>query len=409
MDGHFRNTNVRTDIVIIGAGPAGLSFALLFANTPINVVVIDKQTQEQLSNFEPDGRDIALTHFSKQLLDEMGVWNRIPNAFISPINEAKVLDGNSEYAMHFNQTKKLTVDALGYLVANHTLKEAIYKQSEITANITKIVNETVKFITSNDKSISVILSNNEKIEASLVVAADGRFSTARSYFGIAAQQYDFNQNAIVCKMQHEKSHNRIAYECFCYGGTLAVLPLVGKVSSIVITVPKNTSELITRFSEEEFNQYVEKRFKNKLGKMILIGKRHQYPLIAVYANHFVSHRFALLGDAAVGMHPVTAHGFNLGLIGQNTLSTLIKSAYMKKIDIGNSTLLEKYHTRHHRVCRPLYLGTNAIVRLFTNDAFVPKIVRKIALRAGNNFYPLKKIIIKNLTQIKSTDNQREFR
>lgn len=400
---------MKTDIVIIGAGPAGLSFALSFANTSINVVVIDKQTQEQLSHFKPDGRDIALTHFSKQVLDEMGVWNRIPEAFISPINAAKVLDGDSEYAMHFNQTKKLTVNALGYLVANHALKEAIYKQSEMTTNIKKIANETVKFIGANDRSASVILSNDEKIEASLVVAADGRFSTARSYFGITAQQYDFNQNAIVCKMQHEKPHNHIAYECFCYGGTLAVLPLVGNVSSIVITVPTNTSELITHYSEEEFNQYVEKRFKNKLGKMTLIEKRHQYPLIAVYANHFVSHRFALLGDAAVGMHPVTAHGFNLGLMGQNTLSTLIKSAHRKGTDIGDSTVLEKYHTRHHRVCRPLYLGTNAIVRLFTNDTFVPKIVRKIALRIGNNCYPLKKIITKHLTQIKSTGNQRAFK
>jgi 2-polyprenyl-6-methoxyphenol hydroxylase-like FAD-dependent oxidoreductase len=96
-------------------------------------------------------------------------------------------------------------------------------------------------------------------------------------------------------------------------------------------------------------------------------------------------------------------------MGQNTLSTLIKSARKKGMDIGDSTLLEKYHTHHHRACRPLYLGTNAIVRLFTNDTFVPKIVRKIALRVGNNFYPLKRIITKHLTQIKSTVNQRAFK
>ena len=34
-----------------------------------------------------------------------------------------------------------------------------------------------------------------------------------------------------------------------------------------------------------------------------------------YANTFVKHRFALIGDAAVGMHPVTAHGFNFRVIG----------------------------------------------------------------------------------------------
>lgn len=399
---------IKTDIVIIGAGPAGLSFALSLANTPINVVLIDKQSPEQLSHFEPDGRDIALTHFSKHLLEEMGVWHRIPQTFISPIHEAKVFDGDSEYALHFHNTKTSDANALGYLVSNHALKEAIYKESETATNLTKILNQTVKFIGTNDKCATVILSDDQKIEASLIVAADGRFSEARSYAGITAQEYHFQQNAIVCKMAHEKPHNNIAHECFYYGGTLAVLPLVGNVSSIVITVPTDKSKFITGYSEEQFNHYVETRFKHKLGKMTLIGKRHQYPLIAVYANRFVSNRFALLGDAAVGMHPVTAHGFNLGLKGQHTLATLIKTAYKNGTDIGSAALLEKYHVSHHRACRPLYLGTNAIVRLFTNDSFVPKIVRKIVLRIGNNFSPFKKIITRQLTRVESAAKRSAF-
>ena len=47
--------------------------------------------------------------------------------------------------------------------------------------------------------------------------------------------------------------------------------------------------------------------------MELVGKRYSYPMVTTYAKKFISDRFALIGDAAVGMHPVTAHGFNLGL------------------------------------------------------------------------------------------------
>jgi 2-polyprenyl-6-methoxyphenol hydroxylase-like FAD-dependent oxidoreductase len=78
-------------------------------------------------------------------------------------------------------------------------------------------------------------------------------------------------------------------------------------------------------SKAAFNEDIQKRFDNRLGKMDLIGKRFPYPLVAVHANRFVTKRFALIGDAAVGMHPVTAHGFNLGLRGQNTLAK--KSAW----------------------------------------------------------------------------------
>jgi hypothetical protein len=48
--------------------------------------------------------------------------------------------------------------------------------------------------------------------------------------------------------------------------------------------------------------------------MELTSTRHLYPLAATYARRFVGLRDALIGDSAVGMHPVTAHGFNLGLL-----------------------------------------------------------------------------------------------
>ena len=74
--------------------------------------------------------------------------------------------------------------------------------------------------------------------------------------------------------------------------------------------------------------------------MKLLSKRHLYPLVGVFADRFVANRFALIGDAAVGMHPVTAHGFNLGLRGQNTLSLQIKFALKRKLDFGSLKILK---------------------------------------------------------------------
>ena len=90
-------------------------------------------------------------------------------------------------------------------------------------------------------------------------------------------------------------------------------------------------------------------FENRLGKMKLVGKRYPYPLVAVHADKFATTRFALIGDAAVGMHPVTAHGFNLGLRGQATLAKEIKSAMSQGRDIGTLEVLEKYQSKHMQV------------------------------------------------------------
>ena len=133
--------------------------------------------------------------------------------------------------------------------------------------------------------------------------------------------------------------------------------------------------------------------------MTLLNKRYQYSLVGVFADQFVANRFALIGDAAVGMHPVTAHGFNLGLRVQNTLSLQIKFALEHGLDIGLLQTLETYQLKHRRASRPLYLGTNAIVKLYTDDSLLAKITRKIMLRIGNNFIPAKKKILNQLTEI----------
>jgi len=389
---------MKKDIIIIGGGPAGLSLARSLAKTNLNILIIEKQSIQQLAFSAYDGREIALTHFSKKILEELGVWNRIPTNKISLIKEAKVFDGNSSYALHFDR-RKIQKNALGYLISNHLIRRALYKEIITKPNIKIISNVSVVNVSTNDAYASVTLSSNKKINAPLIVAADSRHSQIRKIMGISAKMEDFGRVAIVCRMKHKKHHKNIAYECFNYGETLAVLPLEKNVSSIILTIPNAKSAKMMNINKNEFNSYITNKFENKLGKMQLLDKRYLYPLVGVFAEEFIGCRFALIGDAAVGMHPVTAHGFNLGLRGQNTLALQIQSALMYGLDIGSQIILEKYQLKHRRACKPLYLGTNAIVKLYTDDSFISKILRKTVLRIGNNFIPAKQIILNQLTEV----------
>ena len=390
--------NVKRDIVIIGGGPAGLSLACSLADTSLKITIIEKQSVKYLSSPSYDGREIALTHFSKKILEDLGVWKRIPPNPISPIKEAKVLDGNSSYVLHFD-SHKVHKEALGYLVSNHLIKKALYEKVITRPNIEVITNTSVVEVNSRKQYATVKTSDKKTIRAPLIVAADSRFSQTRENMGISASINDFERVAIVCRMQHEKRHHNIAYECFHYGETLAVLPLMKNASSIIMTIPAEKSEILMNMNKKKFNTCVANKFKNKFGKMKLLNKRYSYPLVGVYADRFVANRFALIGDAAVGMHPVTAHGFNLGLRGQNTLSLQIKFALKRKLDFGLQNILEKYEMKHRRASKPLYLGTNAIVKLYTGDSLFSKIARKAMLRIGNNFTPVKNKIINQLTEI----------
>jgi 2-polyprenyl-6-methoxyphenol hydroxylase-like FAD-dependent oxidoreductase len=86
--------------------------------------------------------------------------------------------------------------------------------------------------------------------------------------------------------------------------------------------------------------------------MTLASTRHAYPLVAVYPRRLTAPRFACVGDAAVGMHPVTAHGFNFGLLGTDALARGVLSAHAAHRDVASNALLRAYEQTHRRATRP---------------------------------------------------------
>ena len=388
---------MKYDIAVIGAGPAGLSFVQALSDTSLKIAVIEKQSSKVLSMHPDDGREIALTHHSKKILVNLGIWEVIDKEIISLIKEAKVLNGTSPYSLHFNHQDTIE-NTLGYLVPNNMIRAAAYKKVKESSNIKVMSNVVVESFTTDINSVKLQLSNQKTLDADLLIAADGRLTNTRRQMGIPTETKDFGKTCIVCKMKHNKPHNHLAYECFHYGRTLAVLPMAGNYSSIVITISSKKAESIMQMDDQDFNQDIASRFNHRFGEMQLEGERHAYPLIAVHANYFHSTRFALIGDASVGMHPVTAHGFNLGLKGAQILADLIKDALSRNLDIASENVLKQYNQKHQRNTRPLYHGTNLMVDLFNSEKISAKVLRRTALRFGNNFRPIKKIIMNQLTE-----------
>ncbi len=386
------------DVTIVGAGPVGLSFARALSDTSLNIAIIDRQTSKSLANPPEDGREIALTHLSKKILTSFGIWQEIDQNGISLIKEAKVINGASPYSLHFNH-QDTSENTLGHLIPNRLIRAAAYKVAKESKAIKIITGVGVDSFNIDANKAEIKLSNKEIIHCSLMIAADGRLSSSRRSMGIPSEVKDFGKTVIVCKMEHEKPHSNIAYECFHYGRTLAVLPMVGNYSSIVITISSDQADAIMKMKDQTFNEDIQTRFNSRLGGMMIVGKKYSYPLFASHASHFHANRFALIGDASVGMHPVTAHGFNLGLRGSKTLATVIEEALSNKLDFASVEILSKYNQKHQRSTRPLYYGTNLLVDLYNSERLTAKVLRRLALRFGNNFWPVKKFIMGQLTEV----------
>lgn len=387
---------MQIDIAIVGAGPAGLTLARSLRGSGLHIALIDPQSREALAEPAFDGREIALTHPSRRLLEAAGIWTRLDADAIAPLREARIVNGRG--------ATPLTIDAggggpLGFLLANQAIRRAAFDAAIGSDGVTLLDGCRVVALDPSARDRTVLrLSDGRVLRTRLVVAADGRFSTTRRLLGIGARQRDFGKTMLVCRMTHEHPHDAVALEWFDHGQTVALLPLAGACSSLVLTLPPLEIERLIALDDAAFGIEIMRRLDGRLGAMRPAGSRHAYPLVASFADRFAGPRCALVGDAAVGMHPVTAHGFNFGLLGQARLAAAIRAgAASPGGDVADPSRLARYASEHRRETEPLYHATNLIVSLYTDERTPARWLREAALGAAARLPPLKRAIAARLT------------
>src|ERR1700761_5372897 len=388
------------DLLVIGAGPVGLALAQAAARRGLAVGLVERQPRSVLEAPPFDGREIALTHQSVDHLRALGAWDRLPVEDISPLREARVLNGPFEHALRFQPVQRAG-ENLGCFVPNHLIRRSLYESLGDCPGVTLLDRRTATDIATDDRGATLTFSDGSRLTSRLVVAADTRFSEMRRRMGITTTRRDFHKTMLVCRMAHEKPHDAVATEWFGYGRTIAILPLNGTpeaphVSSMILTQTAARIAGLTKLDDEAYGKVATRLYQGRLGAMRPVGPRLAYPLVGVYADRFVGRRFALVGEAAVGMHPVTAHGFNLGLAGAASLAGLVGQAAAAGGDIGAASLLATFEGGHRRATGPLYLATNMTVSLFTNDRFPARVMRDVVIRAGEYLAPVRHAISAHL-------------
>ena len=386
-----------TDIVVVGAGPAGLCFARALAGSGLRIPLVEPQPRQALAEAAFDGREIALTHASRQCLEASGIWPRLPADEISELRHARVMNGASSFALTFSSAGD-TAQPLGWLVPNHLIRRAAFDSVAAQEDVTLLCSRRVVAVQPGATQCVVTLDDGTTLHPRLLVAADSRFSATRRALGIGARMRDFGRSMLVCRMQVQHDHQHVAWEWFAHGRTMALLPLNGGQASAVITLPPRQIEALMALDEAALGRTISGFFEHRLGHMVPVARPAAYPLMGVYAQAFAAPRAALIGDAAVGMHPVTAHGFNLGLASQHRLARLLRAQQACAGDIGAAALLARYQRGHRRASLPLYEATNAVAALYTDDRLPMQLVRAAGLRLAHGVRPFRQLIANHLTQ-----------
>lgn len=391
---HPSSTSADLDVVIAGAGYVGLATAVSIkqAQPSLRIALADAAPPQ---SWKKDGRASAIAAAGRRMLTALGCWEDLA-AQAQPINDMIVTDSRTGDPVRpvFLTFDGTTADGepFAHMVANVDLNGALRRKAE-ELGIEMIEGTGVESFSHNGAAVDVSLSDGRKRVARLLVAADGVRSRLRDLAGIKVVKWDYGQSGIVCTVKHERPHNGRAEEHFLPAGPFATLPLTGDRSSIVWTERTDDAERLVAEDDLIFELELERRFGLKLGEIRVEGQRRAWPLGLTLARDFVKPRFALVGDAAHGIHPIAGQGLNLGFKDAAALAEVVVEADRLGRDIGALDVLETYQRWRRFDTVQMGVTTDVLNRLFSNDIGPVRALRTFGLGLVDRMPRLKSFFI----------------
>ena len=363
----------------------GTSLGLALAPLKLKIAVVEAVARgaEQQPSF--DDRSTALSRSSQRMFEAMGLWPDIVAAS-TPIRSIHVSDKGRFGFSHIDAIQQ-KVEALGYVVINRVLGQVLQDALKEVEGLDLICPGTITAVETSDKHIEVAVDEADRsrsLSCRLLVAADGANSAVRDMIGISASRVDYEQWAVIGNVLPEKAPVNRAFERFTETGPVAMLPVADNRAGFVWMLSPESAKNMLSLTDAEFTQQLQETFGYRLGKFSKVGKRAAYPLALTKANGLIARRSVVVGNAAHGLHPVAAQGFNLGMRDVAALCDCIADARIEQsesFDCGNPAILENYADWRRDDQGKVVRFTDGIVRLFGDSRPPVRALRNLGMLA----------------------------
>ncbi|MCH1783801.1 FAD-dependent monooxygenase [Psychrobacter glaciei] len=421
----FGNSRAVTDqnVLIVGGGHVGLSFALLLAHHGIASTLLEKMGYPTISPNDDsnrshylDSRNTALSRRTVQIYQEIGLWDEL-QSHACRIDAVQISEQGSFGRAQLNKDEE-KVESFGQVMENAWLGRKLLLAAQQEPLIALIDHANVTAVAQKNDMVTLSFSyygkeeHEQQLQASVLVACDGRDSTVRQLLNIGTTTYDYQQTAIVGVVETDKPHEHVAIERFSPAGPLAVLPLTdpdgdgndeyqtGYRRSVVWVCPTGEE---TKYLEDDahFLQTLQQAFGERAGTFVTAGRRGAYPLTRVLADKQVDGRCVVMGNAAHTLHPVAGQGFNLCMRDAHVLAQMMSTQVLKGADIGDTQLLKRYEKARQTDQKRVIRFCDAVVHGFTHPNPAIKLARNVALVAFDKLPNIKPLIANYAMGLKS--------
>lgn len=413
-DTHDLDKVIDFDVIIVGAGLVGSAMACALAadkaGESLRIAVVEAGGEPAVfegENFDP--RVVALTQASQKLLSRVGAWPLIVAERACPYTDMDVWDADGTGSIHFD-SHEVQQYSLGHIVENSVVTRALLTRLRAYPQITLLQPAKVSSLyrdDDNDKQC-VLLDDDRKLSAPLLLAADGANSKVRELANMSTREWNYGHDAIVTTVQTEKPHQHTAWQRFLSTGPLAFLPLHAETadhqsstdklnthySSIVWSLQSDRVPELMALDDDGFAKALSQAFEHRLGEVVQVSKRFSFPLRQRHAVDYVQQSIALLGDAAHTIHPLAGQGVNLGFLDVCAMRDEILRAQARQLPLSDMSILKRYQRSRKTNNLAMMTMMEGFKRLFAANHLPTRWLRNEGMRTLDGLPALKKLVVK---------------
>ncbi|HUI99397.1 MAG TPA: FAD-dependent monooxygenase [Usitatibacter sp.] len=349
---------MRSRIVVAGGGPVGMAFACAASGCDVRLLEA-APAKAAPSSDEYDVRVFALSPGSRSLLRELGAWERLEATRVAAVRRMEVF-GDGGARLEFSARPGA---ALAWVLEAGRLAHAIEEQAKSLAHVAISHEARGADFGVAERIAWASLASGERLEADLLVGADGPDSPVRARIGIAFEERPYDESALVANFETERRHAETARQWFREDGVLAWLPLPGPRISIVWSTPNANADALQALDARAFERRVREAGGAALGDLRLLSPIARFPLRLIRVPQPVTARVALIGDAAHAVHPLAGQGINLGFQDVRALRDAIQARSPLQA-AGDLAVLRRYARERREDVTAMQFVTDALDRLF---------------------------------------------
>lgn len=388
--------STQVDVLIAGAGPAGLIAACAFATEGHTVLLIDPAAPVTAES-DP-GADMRSTAFltpSLGVLKAAGLWQRLgPSAM--PLQVMRIIDaGGREPLPRLTaafDAAEIGPEPFGWNVPNWLIRrEAMARLAELS-NVTFRAGVALTGLTLRDDAAMATLSDGSHVAARLLIGADGRASRVRELAGIGTRVWRYGQKALAFAVTHERPHGNVSTEIHRAGGPFTLVPLPdrdGRPASAVVWLERGPEVLrLAALPQAEFAAALNARSTGVLGRLTPVTRPQVWPIISQLADRFTAPRMALIAEAAHVVPPIGAQGLNMSLADLGELLDVSRA------DLGGRAGLLAFDRRRRPEALARLLGIDALNRASMAGARPLRDLRAAGLGLLHGLAPVRRLAMR---------------